>query len=132
MNSQLAQPLVSGAAATIGAYIFVPEIQQLTLPGLNSDVNGPLAIGITTAAASWIGNMVSNYATPYIPDSRYSGLASTLLPPVATGAIAGGLVVMGDRTGGGAQAFNASKVGMVAFGAHIIGNEVQKAWNSNV
>lgn len=131
MNGKYAQPLITGISAGVGTWIFAPEVQSLTLPLINSDVNGPLAVGLATAVASKIGQMATDYTVPNIQDSRYANLTSTLLPPIATGVIAGSLVAYGDKTGGG-QVYNAGKVGMIAFGAHVIGNEIQKAMDTQM
>jgi hypothetical protein len=131
MNGKMTQPIISGVSAAVGTWIFAPEVQSLTLPLVNADVNGPLAVGLATAVSSGVGQMLTDYVTPNIQDSRYSNLTSTLLPPIATGVIAGGLVAYGDRTGGG-QVYNAGKVGMIAFGAHVIGNEIKKAMDTNM
>ncbi len=126
-GSVLARPITAGVVGALGSWMVAPEITQINLPLIGQSVNGPMAIGITVAAAVLVGSWVSNQVVPGLNAGRYAQLVANLAPPVITGLLASGLVYFGDGVGGGSYA--GPKVGIIAFASYVIGDEIGTALN---
>ena len=85
-------PAITGATAAVATMAIAGDSRSvMNLFGM--DLATPLAIGVTATGASLLGEVIGNWALPYIPGNYRSAQTEKLaIKPVATGAAHVGLM----------------------------------------
>ena len=79
-------PSITGAAASVATFATGDSFSsKMRLLGM--DVSTPIAVGVTTLGASLLGEIIGNWALPYIPGNYRSAKTEKLIiKPAFTGA----------------------------------------------